>query len=408
MDVHLYSRLIALALCAACAFSACGGAQSIIAPATMQPILPDRRIVVRPGQSIQSAVDRAKPGDTILVEPGTYRETGRPCSFDAKQTCAVSVTKDAISLVARGGKKPVVLEGSSALTNGIAVGVSADCAGHRLHGTRVIGFVVRGFSGSGVALRCVDGWELGYDAALNDGLYGFDSEFSSGGRLHDSVAEGVTRAGVHVGLSEDVRIDHDVAHDNVIGFEVREMVHTTADHNTAFQNTAGIFESIMPGDPLERSLDNTISDNLVQRNDRPNKCAKPSDPVCKIAPGVGIAVIGGAHNLNLGNRVIGNETFGIALLDVCSAFQIPESRCDKLGFDPLPQDTRTERNVALQNAVDLLWTSNGSGNCWLRNRSRVRKPDKLPRCPDANGKRRGHAVPDLESHAATEPLGLAS
>jgi hypothetical protein len=53
-----------------------------------------------------------------------------------------------------------------------------------------------------------------------------------------------------------------------------------------------------------------------------------------------------------------------------------------LGFDPLPSDTRTERNVALQNAVDLLWTSNGSGNCWLRNRSRIRMPNKLPRCSD--------------------------
>jgi cytochrome c peroxidase len=379
LDVRLYPRLIALALCTL--LSACGGAQTVTAPATTRPILPDRRIVVRPGQSIQSAVDRAMPGDTILVEPGTYRETGRPCSFDAKQSCAVSVTKDAISLVARGGKKPVALEGSRALTNGIAVGTSSDCAAHRLHGSRIIGFTVRGFSGAGLALRCVDDWELGYDAAANDGLYGFDSEFSDRGRLHDSVAEGAARAGMHVGLSQDVRIDHNVAHNNVIGFEVREMLHATVDRNTAFQNTAGIFESIMPGDRLEQSVDNTLSDNLVQRNDRPNRCAKPSDPACLIPPGVGIAVIGGARNLNLRNRMIGNQSFGLAVLDVCSAFEIPKSRCDKLGFDPLPRDIKTERNVALQNGVDLLWTANGSGNCWVRNRSRIRMPNKLPRCP---------------------------
>jgi len=383
LDVRLYARLIAPVLCAACTLlSACGGMPTIAAPETMRPIQPDRRIIVRPGQSIQSALDRAMPGDTVLVEPGTYGEAGRPCAFDGKQTCGVSVTRDAISLVARGGKKPVVLEGSGALTNGIAVGVSSDCAEHRLRGSRVIGFVVKGFSASGFALRCVDDWELGYDAAANDGLYGFDSDLSDHGRLHDGVAEGAARAGIHVGLSQDVQIDHNVAHDNVIGFEVREMLRADVNRNTAFQNTAGIFESIMPGDRLERSRANTLSDNLVQRNDRPNKCAKPSDPVCMIPPGVGIAVIGGARNINVGNRVIGNESFGIAVLDVCSAFQIPKSRCDKLGFDPLPRATRTERNVTLQNGVDLLWTANGSGNCWLRNRSRTRMPNKLPRCSD--------------------------
>src|SRR6476619_6794365 len=46
-------------------------------------------ITVRPGQSIQVAVDRAAPGTRIVILPGTYRE-------------AVDVTKDGLTLQGSG------------------------------------------------------------------------------------------------------------------------------------------------------------------------------------------------------------------------------------------------------------------------------------------------------------------
>jgi nitrous oxidase accessory protein NosD len=339
-----------------------------------------RKIVVTPGQSIQAAVDRAEPGDTIFVEPGTYREAGRACPFDASETCAVSVTKDQISLVGQTGKKPVVLANSRGLSNGIAVGNSLDCSSGRIDGSRIAGFTVKDFGVAGIAIDCVENWDLGYDTALHDGLYGLFVSYSDEGRLHDSAARGVTRAGIHVGLSADVRVDHNVARDNVMGFEVREDVRVTVDANAASENTAGIFELIMPGDPLERSRENLLLDNVVQNNDRPNKCATPSDPVCKIAPGVGIAIAGGSHNVTLGNHVTGNATFGIAVIDVCTAFELSASQCEQLGFNPLARYTRTERNVALYNGTDLLWSANGRGNCWRRNRAKLRVPESLPKC----------------------------
>jgi pectin methylesterase-like acyl-CoA thioesterase len=44
-----------------------------------------RTIVVWPGQSIQAAVDRADPGDTVLVRPGVYHQS-------------VEIRKDGITL----------------------------------------------------------------------------------------------------------------------------------------------------------------------------------------------------------------------------------------------------------------------------------------------------------------------
>jgi hypothetical protein len=112
-----------------------------------------------------------------------------------------------------------------------------------------------------------------------------------------------------------------------MGFEVREDLRTTVSGNNAFNNTAGIFESIMPGDPLERSLYNTISENRARDNNRPNKRVKPSDPVCLISPEVGIAAVGGANNLNL--RTLDRK---------------------------------------------------GRGNCWLDDRAKLTVPPSLPRC----------------------------
>jgi hypothetical protein len=81
-----------------------------------------RTISVGPGQSIQAAVDLASPGDTILVQPGTYTETGRPCPAEPTVSCAVVVNKDNINLVAQGSAgHPVILQSTGSQDQGFAV-----------------------------------------------------------------------------------------------------------------------------------------------------------------------------------------------------------------------------------------------------------------------------------------------
>ena len=82
----------------------------------------DARVLhVKPGQSIQAAVDAANTGDTVMIAPGTYHEAGRPCPTEPGNMCAVVVDKDGISLVGQApGQGAVVLENAGGQDQGIA------------------------------------------------------------------------------------------------------------------------------------------------------------------------------------------------------------------------------------------------------------------------------------------------
>ena len=91
------------------------------AAAVAPPRRPRRPAVltVKPGQSIQAAVDQARPGDTIEVEPGTYKEQ-------------VLVDIDDITLRGkRAGDARAVLDGENELTDAVIA------SGH--------GFTIEGF-----------------------------------------------------------------------------------------------------------------------------------------------------------------------------------------------------------------------------------------------------------------------
>lgn len=357
-----------------------------------------REIQVHAGQSIQSAVDQARPGDRVVVGPGTYHEVGRPCPSAPNAMCAVSITQNGISLEGRPhGGNAVILANAGGQDAGIEVAnpksATTQCfkdPSARISGISITGFTVNGFAGSGIRLVCADEWVVAFNSVNNNAEYGIFPVNSSNGRVHHNVATGANDTGVYVGQSHHVRADHNVASANVSGFEIENSTNVRFDHNEAFGNTGGILVFILPNLSVLTGANNQVDHNWLHDNNKANTCLNPADDVCLVPPGSGVLVVAGDSNVVEHNVIQRNETFGVAVSDFCTPFQVPIAACFSLGFDPLPENTRILFNLLQDNGTnsqfpgvpgaDLFWTGAGTGNCWRGNRAASEIPSPLPVC----------------------------
>ncbi|HEY2387020.1 MAG TPA: right-handed parallel beta-helix repeat-containing protein [Candidatus Binatia bacterium] len=355
-----------------------------------------RTIVVGPSGSIQAAVDQAQSGDRIVVRPGTYHEAGRPCPTEPGNTCAVVIDKDGIALVALGH---VVLENAGGQDQGFAFAKEgadgAECLTdqtQRLQGALVSGFTVNGFGGDGIFLFCADDWKVVGNAVHDNAEYGIFPSHCGKGVVALNVATGSNDTGIYIGQSHDVRVDLNVAHGNVSGFELENCSNTRMDHNESDGNTAGILTFTNIFLDVKQNANNRVDHNLIHDNNEPNTCLDPTDEVCAVPPGSGLLVLAADANLIDHNAVFGNDSFGIAVANYCVANNLSDAQCAQLDIEPNPDFDRIVQNVAFGNgtspsplinpvfAVDLAWDGTGIGNCWKHNRVGTQFPDDHPAC----------------------------
>jgi parallel beta-helix repeat protein len=360
-----------------------------------------RTFHVRPGQSIQAAVDAAQTGDVVMIAPGTYHEAGRPCPTEPGHTCAVVVDKDGITLVGQGfgNAGQVILENAGGQEQGIAIAREgadgATCIGdrsQRLQGARVQGLTVNGFDGDGIFLMCVDYWVVAFSSANDDAEYGIFPSHCGPGRVTHNVATGAHDTGIYLGQSHDVRVDHNTVTNNVSGFELENCSHSRMDHNEAFGNTGGVLTFTNVFLDVKQNADNRVDHNYSHDNNKPNDCLDPSDEVCAVPPGTGLLVLATDRNLVDHNVVLRNDSFGVAVANFCIANNLSDQQCAALDIEPNPDGNRILFNVARGNgtnpsplinpvfADDLAWDGSGTGNCFSGNHVGTTFPDAFPSC----------------------------
>jgi nitrous oxidase accessory protein NosD len=344
------------------ALAALALAASVAPAAANQPTL-----VVRPGESIQAAVDAARPGQTITVLAGTYREN-------------VAITTDGITLRGRGARlvppaEPapnICSEPGQPATIGICVlGQLNFQTGEVLRPVKdvtISGFKLRDFPDAGILALGAKDATFAHNVALNDDEYGITAFTSTGTRMLFNRASGAEEAGFYIGDSPkaDATLVGNVATDSRFGILWRNAEGGTAVHNLVAGNCVGIMVlSGIPGLPgLAGGL--SMHANLIRANSRPCEASEEGPALS----GVGIAIAGAHDDRVNGNRIIGNVPSGETEFSGGVAVVT-----DFLGRPP--RNNLVQGNVVLRNQPDLFWDGTGSGNRFRHNRCQTSDPDGL-------------------------------
>ena len=349
---------------------------------------------VHEGESIQAAVDSASPGDTILVDPGTYQE-------DPTRLYGLHITTANIRLIGKvrrgkgeAGKVRLLANGDQ--QTGIFVApagcgyTDSDCASEDLKDFYVRGFTVEGFPQNGIQTRWVDGFKFVRNESVNNLNNGIYPTLSANGLVRNNVSYGSLDTAMWVAGSENVRVIGNELYGSPIGFEITVSNDVQVEWNFIHDNTVGVglFHPNAAGNPqLAVMADWVIQRNFIFNNNLPNP-APPASFQAGVPPGVGVLLLGVSDTVIAKNFIANNDFVGIGVLGWCTATSLGDPSRDCVN-DPPQADPSANNNLVYRNwltgngqspppflplpGVDILYVQTppfepGTGNCFEQNR----------------------------------------
>ncbi|MER6371628.1 right-handed parallel beta-helix repeat-containing protein [Streptomyces mirabilis] len=254
---------------------------------------------VKPGGSIQQAVNSAHPGDTVVLSPGTYHES-------------VRVTVSNLTLRGYGARSTVIVPGKASGScakagDGICV---TGTDKKRVKDVTISSLTLRGFAKHGLWASGTDRLTVQGVVAEKNGQWGIAQERSVRGVFRYNLARNNGDAGLFlsntVSTEEGARdtmgtvVSHNLLTGNRIGVTVRRLRNLTVDHNEATGNCAAVFVVGDENKPHVGAL--SVVRNYVHAN---NKYC-PKTPRLPFLQGSGIVLTGAERTLVAENRVEDN------------------------------------------------------------------------------------------------------
>src|SRR4051794_7604834 len=184
-------------------------------------------------KSIQKAINAAKPGDTVKVPNGTYKEGVKVTGPKKRYLKMVGNIADPSKVVLDG----TGLKGAAA-SNGVIVN-SADNVSIR-------GFTATHYTGNGFFVTNTKGYKLNDLIAKYTGTYGIYAFNTVGGEMRNDIGAYVNDGAFYIGQTPEqtkpVRsiVSNVVGHSSVIGFSGTNMRYVTITKSKFFNNGVGI------------------------------------------------------------------------------------------------------------------------------------------------------------------------
>ncbi|WP_234736134.1 parallel beta-helix domain-containing protein [Tellurirhabdus bombi] len=308
---------------------------------------------------LQTQLDQAKEGETIVLDVGIYTFTKG----------LVLASKKGVTLKGQGADKTILdFKGQSDRTPGLHIKNTENLLLEAL--------TIRDTKSDGITAQQSEGLHFRHVTVewtdipdRRNGAYGICLTHCKKVLLESCISIGASRVGIYSSQSKQVILRKCRVTHNVIGLQIENSLLVDVYENEIYENTAGILVAERPNLAQRKGGNIRIFNNRILNNNYPNFSRK-RNAARKIPAGLGIALIAATKVDVFSNEIRHNNSIGTGIF---SYHLIDDSVKDRT-YDPYSTDISIHDNVYERAPVPF----QGKGKLGRVIRSKFRFGKKMP------------------------------